>query len=262
MNKLPVYILLFFAPALITAQDSGNMIIDADTTATVNFLTEDKSANATVPSDTLVAYTPKRFESGFKTKYKGEEFIYELKPQAKTNWQRFLDWLSKVLNDIFSFGNSATNTPAYAIIVRILLGLLLLFVVYLIVKAIVNKEGSFRIFGRSGKKISVQNVTEGDIHQMDFRQLIESTKQKQDYRLGVRYYYLWLLKKLSNREIIDWHWDKTNTDYRYEIKDAGLRKDFEYLSYLYDYSWYGEFPINELAFGKAEKAFLKTINTL
>ena len=103
MNKLPVYILLFFAPALTTAQDSGNMIIDADTTATVNFFTEDKLANATVPSDTLVAYTPKRFESGFKTKYKGEEFIYELKPQAKTNWQRFLEWLSKVLNDIFSF---------------------------------------------------------------------------------------------------------------------------------------------------------------
>ena len=133
---------------------------------------------------------------------------------------------------------------------------------YLIIKIIVNKEGSFRIFGRSARNITVNEVFEEDIHHMDFGQLIAGTKHKEDYRLAIRYYYLWLLKKLAAREIIDWHPDKTNTDYVYEIKDGALRKDFEYLSYVYDYSWYGEFTVDATAFGKAEKAFIKTINTL
>src|SRR5690606_29549709 len=112
------------------------------------------------------------------------------------------------------------------------------------------KEG-FWIFGRARKNIEVQDITEEDINQMDFRELINTKKNEGDYRLAIRYYYLWLLKTLANREIIAWHSDKTNSDYLYEIKDNTLRKEFEYLSYVYDYSWYGEFTVDDAGYAKA-----------
>ncbi len=247
MNKLFFYILIAFAPVQLSAQETVT-----DSISTVTF----------VPVDAATVYTPRNFEPGFKERYTGNDFVYERKAVAKSGWERFKEWLANVLDEIFSFGDGAQRTPTYAFIIRIAGIIILLMVVYFIVSAILGKEANLWIFGRSRKNIAVQDIHQENIHQMNFAQLVEETKQNKNYRLGIRYYYLWLLKKLSNREIIDWHWDKTNTDYLYEIKDASLRKDFEYLSYVYDYSWYGEFDIDETAFRKAEKAFIKTINSL
>jgi len=70
---------------------------------------------------------------------------------------------------------------------------------------------------------------------------------------------LWLLKSLSDRTIIDWDIEKTNTDYLSEIKSAEFKKEFEFLSYIYDYCWYGEFELNEEDFAKAENHFINAI---
>ncbi len=263
MNKLPLYILLLCGPVHLHAQDMQEPPPVAPDTVIYKELPADTTAAATfIPTDTVVNTNPRRLEQGFKSKYQGEEFIYYKKAEKRGLWERFLIWLGQVLDEIFSFGGNGKSVPFYAIVIRIILALLLLFVVYLVVKALVNKEGNLWIFGKRNRNIDVHSLAEGDIRQMDFKQLIEETKREGNYRLGVRYYYLWLLKKLSGREIIDWHPDKTNTEYLYEIKDSLLRRDFEYLSYIYDYSWYGDFTIDEAAFAKAEKAFAKTLNTL
>ena len=214
----------------------------------------------TVFNDTVV-FKEKSFAPGFQEKYNGNEFIYQKKAAGKSQWERFVEWLSRLLDDIFTFGEDAQAAPLYVIIVRVIAGLIILFVIYLIVRAILNKEGMW-IFGRQRKSIRTEDAMAENIHEMDFGQLVSETKAANNYRLTIRYYYLWLLKKMAAREIIDWHWEKTNSDYIYEIKDSGLKKDFEYLSYLYDYSWYGEFTLDEAAFEKAEKAFRKTLNTL
>lgn len=208
------------------------------------------------------SYTDRSFAPGFDDKYKGDpEFTYETKIRTKTLWDRFWEAIGNFLDSLFSSGDKATSTSAFEIFMRVLAFILIGFVVYMIARVILKKEGMW-IFGRSGKKIVGTDVTVENIHELDFAKLTEETKNEGNYRLAIRYYYLWVLKKLSNREIIDWHWDKTNSDYLYEIKDNALRKDFEYLSYLYDHSWYGEFPIDSNAFAKAEKAFRKTLNTL
>ncbi|WP_159799755.1 DUF4129 domain-containing protein [Flavobacterium sp. MK4S-17] len=247
MNKLLLYIFLFTC----TASSFSQPITDSvQPTETVYPVYTDS-----------VYYSKREFTPGFKEKYNDTDFVYENKAKVTSLWERFKTWLGNLLNDIFSFGDNTQRTPWFAVVVRLLAGLIILFVVYLIVKALLNKEGMW-IFAKSGKKINIQELTEEDIKTTDFGKLVEETKANGNYRLGIRYYYLWLLKKLALREIIDWHWDKTNTDYLYEIKDSSLRKDFEYLSYVYDHSWYGEFEIDESAFAKAEKAFRKTINSI
>jgi hypothetical protein len=77
--------------------------------------------------------------------------------------------------------------------------------------------------------------------------------------LATRYYYLWLLKTLSDRNIIEWDIEKTNGDYLNEISNLELKNEFQFLSYVYEYSWYGEFNLNETDFEKTEIAFLKLI---
>lgn len=203
----------------------------------------------------------RKFEDGFKEKYKDSDFNYKPPAIAKSRWERFKEWFLRWLGELFTSDNPDKANKIVKIVLRVVAILVILFVVYLIVASVINNEGIW-IFGRSRKKIAATAVGSEDITQMDFRTLIENTKKDDNYRLAVRYYYLWLLKKLSVNNIIDWNWEKTNSDYLYEIKDDSLRREFEYLSYVYDYSWYGEFTLSGELFDKAEKAFLKTFKNL
>ena len=203
-------------------------------------------------------YVNRKFKPGFQKKYTDEDFIYKEPEAKKSLWQRFLDWLfggSKKKSNV----NLKWLAPFFKVSAFVIIG----FVVYLIVRMILNKQGMW-IFGRSRGKIGsdAEDDMVVNIHETDFKQLIEETKAAGNYRLALRYYYLWVLKMLSYREIIGWDRDKTNSDYLYEIKDTTLRRDFEYLSYVYEHSWYGDFPIDDRAFAKAERSFKKTLNTL
>lgn len=258
MNKLITYLLLLTSLNTLSAQVANDTAVTDKTQIIEEFIND--SAVTTLPVIER-AYTQRHFNPNFKDKYKTPEFSYETKARAKSLWDRFWEAVGKFFDRIFSTGNETTDSNTFSIFLRIIAFLVIGFVVYMIARIILNKEGIW-IFGRSRKSINVQDVMTEDIHQMDFIQLTQSAKKTGDYRMAVRYYYLWLLKKFTDNEIIDWHWDKTNSDYLYEIKNNVLKKDFEYLSYIYDYSWYGDFPLNDESFEKAEKAFLKTLNTL
>jgi hypothetical protein len=251
LNKYILYLLFISFSTTLTAKT-----LQDTTLVETTIITEETIKTAEPP-----VYTQRSFGTNLKEKYNSPEFKYESKTKAKSAWDRFWDAVARFFEDLFRIGNNDGVSSSLDIFLKITALIIIVAVVYMIVRIILKKEGMW-IFGRSRKNIKVQDITEEDIHHMDFRDLIHNTKKAQDYRLAVRYYYLWLLKKLSANEVIDWHWDKTNSDYLYEIKNTMLKKDFEYLSYVYDYSWYGDFPIDEAAFAKAEKAFLKTLNTL
>lgn len=209
-----------------------------------------------------VKYKDRTFREGFKEDYSGSDYQYEPKiERKKTDWDRFKEWLAMWLERLFAPSSNNGKMSAIGIFGRIVAFLLLGVAVYFIARAILNKQG-YWIFGKASKKINAYDVDDEDINEMDFASLIAQTRQSGNYRLAVRYYYLWLLKKLSNREVIQLHRDKTNSDYLYEIRDKDLKDDFRYLSYVYDHSWYGEFSLDEAAFEKAERAFRKTINVL
>mgnify|MGYP006155083877 FL=1 len=67
---------------------------------------------------------------------------------------------------------------------------------------------------------------------------------------------------MSAKQLIEWDVEKTNSDYLYEIKNTSIKSQFEYVSYLYNYIWYGEFELDEVTFVKAKKAFDNLINSL
>ncbi len=125
-----------------------------------------------------------------------------------------------------------------------------------------NDEGNW-IFGRKSDKNNI-NATdiETNIHQTDFYAMVEEALLNNDYRSAIRYYYLLSLKRLSDKEVIEWDSEKTNYDYYQEIKDDKIKKQFQYISYIYDYCWYGEFNIEKTEFDTSEKAFKKLFNLI
>ena len=110
-----------------------------------------------------------------------------------------------------------------------------------------------------GKKASaIVNLSEEEalIKEKDLPKLIQTAITDENFALAVRYYYLLLLKKLSEKEVISWQQEKTNEDYIKEISsNKKLHTDFEKLTYLYDYVWYGEFLIDQSKFTEAENNF-------
>jgi len=151
---------------------------------------------------------------------------------------------------------------AVTLLLKILGFLLIAFVIFKIVSAYMNDDGNW-IFGRKSDKINIQaKDIETKLHETDFKTLVEEALLKNDYRSAIRYYYLLSLKKLSNKEIIEWDSEKTNYDYFQEIKEEKVKKQFQYISYIYDYAWYGEFNIEKPEFNTSEQAFKKLFSLI
>lgn len=209
-------------------------------------------------SDTLNVDTsninPRQFDN-IKEKYSEEDFIYERTVENSGWWTRFKKWLSDKFRNLFNIKNAGQASKMTDMALKIGGVLLFVLVIYFIFRAIVNKEGAW-VFGKSSDK-SIIPVTdiEANIHATDFKKLIAEAENNSNYRLAVRYYYLWLLKKLSVAEIIHYDVEKTNNDYRNEIESSTTKKEFAYTSYLYNYIWYGEFDVNDEQFNKAKRAF-------
>lgn len=203
-----------------------------------------------------------KFDSNFKKKYQSRDFEYEVKVSEKSVWERFKEWLAYWFQKIFGLSNKNTSSKYVEYTLKTIAVLIVIYVIYLIAKIILNKEGQW-VFGKSTtKKIYTDEEIEKNLIYVDFEKLIRETLTNGDNRLVIRYYYLWLLKRLSENSIIDWHAEKTNSDYLYEIQSNDLRTDFQYLSYLYNYIWYGEFEMTEATFLHAKNAFEKTLKSL
>ncbi len=90
-------------------------------------------------------------------------------------------------------------------------------------------------------EVKFDSEDEALIKEFDLEALIQMAIQKKDFRLAVRYNYLLVLQKLLAYQLIDWHPDKTNHDYVKELSRKDLKKEFNNLTRIYDYIWYGKY---------------------
>ena len=253
MKRIFLILSFFFCFSISNAQDT---LAEAEPPkmAAVKYTEKDIQ----IDSDTIEART---FSKNFKKKYTDPEFNYEPKAPERGLWDNIKEWIASVLRRIFSFTDAKTSLKVTVILLRVLAVLVIILVIYLIVKALINKEGQW-IFGKNANKRAIQySDIEKNIHLLDFQKLIKESIQNGEKRLAIRYYYLWLLKVMAQNNYIEWDIEKTNSDYLYELKNQTQREDFTYLSYLYNYIWYGEFEIDETTFTKAENRFKKSIKT-
>jgi hypothetical protein len=225
---------------------------------------QDEDKVISVPKDTISDIQIRKFPVNFKDNYTDEAFKYNYNfdPNNLSAWDKFEHWIINKLKEWFNIVDERKAAKFTKYFFRTIYILVFILVLYFIIKTLVNDEGNW-IFGRSTKKIDINaTVLKEELLETNFDDLIQKAKEVKDYRLAVRYYYLKVLKALTQKDIIDWDNEKTNHDYYNEIKDASLREEFEYISYIYDYCWYGEFDLDEKAFENVEEKFIQLIKKI
>lgn len=131
-----------------------------------------------------------------------------------------------------------------------------IFVIFQLLK--INLKGLVK---KKSDKAKVAKETEipveEDIHKMEFEDLLQQAVDAGRYRVAVRLLYLRALRQLSDRGLIAWKQDKTNHDYIREISDKALRPGFSDVTLIFEYIWYGEFPVNKDDFNLARASFIQ-----
>ncbi|EAQ41480.1 hypothetical protein [Polaribacter sp. MED152] len=199
--------------------------------------TTDLNSNHVVGLNTYQRELPKNL----KEKYNDDDFIYKEKkekPKKSSNINSaFLDGFIIFMKFIFPF----------------LLGI---FIVYIILKTVLNIDIRFwKKQNNATNTVQKLEFDNDDIHELDIDSLLNTALNNNDYRLATRYYYLKLLKYLSDLNHIDYQIEKTNSDYLLEIKKDEIIPDFSYLSYIYAHIWYGKFAIDAIGFKNVESKY-------
>ena len=98
-----------------------------------------------------------------------------------------------------------------------------------------------------GEEMQEVHLSE-NIFDINYEKEIGNAISSENYNLAIRLHYLQLLKLLSQKELIHYSQEKTNSDYASQLYNTGFYKDFFRLTRQFEYSWYGQFPVNESTF--------------
>ncbi|WP_339895971.1 hypothetical protein [uncultured Algibacter sp.] len=202
------------------------------------------------------------FDADFKDRYNSDKFNYKgteivtETPAGSGNYDDYkkAEKLRKERNNSDSF---SMNLGPLSWLFYLAIVLAVIYLVYILL----NEGGTGLFSSNRNKKINTyEEITAENIENTDIQILIKNAENDNDYRLAIRYYYLLVLKTLSLKNHIKFEDDKTNNEYLNEVSDKSFSKDFAYTSYLYNYIWYGEFPLNTDKYDKAKSNFSSFLN--
>ncbi|MEO9893745.1 hypothetical protein [Aurantibacter sp.] len=223
---------------------------------------EQEKDSISIPIDENQILNTRSFNGDLNVKYNGEDFNYTSQEgEAQNLIMRFLQWFFNWVDESFGI-----NIPPYTLelleyLIYILMGGL---IIYLFVRFFAG-ENFTSLFTKKATSILDINLSEEHIENVDLNALIKSAIDTKDYRLAVRYQYLFILKSLSEKGIIDWNYEKTNSDYQLEIEERQpntVQTGFKDVSYLYDYIWYGEQEIDIAKYKLVETRFAILKNSI
>ena len=182
-------------------------------------------------ADPVFNYEPKKAKDNFLTKL----------------YNKIINFVYHVIYEIlkFIFGVKAAGKLIGGFI-RALPYVLLVLLIYFVFRYFLGID-LIRLRKRKNAHLPQVDLSEDGriIREENLDELIQNALNTKDYRLAVRYYYLKVLKKLMEKELIQWRTDKTNSDYIKEVNSTHFASTFSKLTYLYDYIWYGKFPAGE-----------------
>ncbi|MDR1742916.1 MAG: hypothetical protein LBR48_03740 [Dysgonamonadaceae bacterium] len=212
-----------------------------------------------IPADASDSLVLRRFESKLNEKYISDKELNYERNASKRFFQKLKEWLNEIIRKLLGYGDEADINKITNIVLDIVYVLIFLGVTYIAVRLVMNHKGRW-FFEKTDENVPIDlSNVEQHIHEADFPSLLKEAEQSGDTRQSIRLLYLWTLKTFTDRKIIEWNADKTNIDYIGEIEDDQLKSDFNYLSYLYNYIWYGEFTIDSADYQNAREKFRKQI---
>lgn len=220
----------------------------AQNSVTVDVLKNNSNrAPAVVQYDSSIVTQRSFKKSDIDRFLKDDDFLYDRTPPPASNlWEIIKQWLARWFSKasgVKGFGKF------WEVVIYIIIGGTLIYINRELAKSTIKG-----LFYKSKKEIAFKSGDE-NIHEMDLENLIEKSYREKNYALAVRYLYLQLLKDMNSRGIITWRIDKTGEDYIREIKEPVLKTGFKDLTILFEYVWYGEFPVDEDVFKSIRARF-------
>lgn len=180
-----------------------------------------------------------------------EEYWYVDKPLKKENQQ--LEMKNDPLDSSFFQFLGGIFQILFYIVIAAAIGAILFFL---------YKNADFFNKAISSEKevISLEVESEEELQSLPYPSLIEKAKSEGDFRLAVRWYYLYVLKELSLKDRISFSKFRTNNEYKQQITDLigpehALTLQFKEIVKAYEYTWFGAFDISEAQFTGIENRY-------
>lgn len=202
--------------------------------------------------------TPPVFSKTTIAEYKRDSaFDYTENPVEENWWAQFTNWLWELWLQFWDWlvgGFEAGGFISFLVHVLpyVFVFALVIFIVWLFYKL----NPGTTLFRTKEKPAVFFSEEEEIIKNKNIRELIDNALASKDFRLAVRYYYLHILKMLTDAQLIHYEFDKTNSDYFAEITSEKINSAFRKVTTLYDYIWYGSFAVTEADYNKAAQSFV------
>jgi hypothetical protein len=165
-------------------------------------------------------------------------------------WSRFWRWIDE------TFKNKGVQKGTEFVIYALAIGLIL----YAIYKfSGMERRNLFRSSKSSGIVFTESNE---DIREMDLPTAIRQAEDEGNYRLALRLQYLNSLRKLSDRNLINYAINKTNHDYARELTGTPYADSFARVTILYEFGWYGEFEVTREMYDKIRSIFAEHLQLI
>ncbi|GAA4239581.1 hypothetical protein GCM10022291_34500 [Postechiella marina] len=206
----------------------------------------------------------RQFDEDFKSRYSSRKYNYEgekIIGKTEVGKGEYADYKNEKVKqkEKNNQDDLSINFGPFAWLFYMALAAAVFYLVYILF----NEGGSGLFTSSRNKKVNnFDEITAENIEQADIHTLIKNAENEQDYRLAVRYHYLLTLKTLSLKNYIKFEDDKTNAEYLDEVSNKPFGSKFAYAQYLYNYVWYGKFPVNINQYTKAKSNFTTLLNLL
>lgn len=210
-------------------------------------------------SQTSQELVPLEFDEEKLQKLKEDPaFDYSEREKEENWWTRFkryvsLQW-SKLLDRLF--GDIETS-GFWANLLELLPYVILLMSISLLLFLFVSLNPATSLLSPSIKGGVKLNEEEDIIRHRNIKELIEQAVLSENYRLAVRYHFLYILRQLAEKGYIIYNSSKTDEDYLAEISEKEHKRHFKNLSRIYDFIWYGHFEPEKEIYLKIKKEFLE-----
>lgn len=165
------------------------------------------------------------------------------KPRGRGFWELLAEWLM---------------SPTVRTIIYILLGGILLFALYRVI--LVNKLYVF--YSSKRKRPAAQETHLSEIEDDRLDEKVAAAIAAGENRQAVRYMYLKALRELNEKGWIRFHPEATNYEYVNQVASYPAGEEFAFLTRVYEYVWYGEFPLGEDRLQRVQQHFNNLYNQI
>ncbi len=187
-------------------------------------------------------------EKTIQSYQKDTDFDYDRQiPKEESLWDRFWEWVWYRYDELMhtKYGPLTRN------IIFILIGAgVLFFIIYHILRG-----NTSTIFQKSREENNHFLIETEDLHQIHYDEAIRDALKNGDYNLCIRLLYLKSLKVLSDKQLIEFNINKTNTTYLLELPGNELRKPFAALTRKFENVYYGNMQVNKNEVDEMQEKF-------